>query len=98
VKPALFRSCRAAALAARALVPADHRQDWRQEWEAELQWYERENALARREGRPQRGTADLLRRTAGAWRHALALRRQAWSIDMVQDIRYAFRALRLRPA
>jgi putative ABC transport system permease protein len=98
VNPALFRWCRAAALAARAIVPADHRQDWRQEWEAELQWYEREAALARRDGTPQRGTADLLRRTAGAWRHALTLRRHAWSIDMVQDIRYACRALRLRPA
>jgi putative ABC transport system permease protein len=40
----------------------------------------------------------LLRRTAGAIVHALWLRKQEWSIDLMgQDLKYAFRIFRRRP-
>lgn len=86
--------CRAAVRLTGWLVPADRRTEWRREWDAELCWYE----AGRPDGAPRRnGRLDLLRRIAGAFRHAAALRREAWSIDMMQDVRYALRALRLRP-
>ena len=95
--PWLARCCRRFALAAARLVPDDRRDDWRREWDAELRWYEIESARRRRDGRSG-GDGELMRRTAGAWQHAAALRREAWSIDMIQDIRYALRGLVLRPA
>jgi putative ABC transport system permease protein len=87
--PRLLGWCRRIVRAAAAIVPADRRDDWRREWDAELQWYGLNAA--------HRGRFDLFRRSAGAWRHAAALRREAWSLDMMQDIRYAIRTLCLRP-
>jgi putative ABC transport system permease protein len=89
------RWCRRVVHAAGLLVPADRRAEWRREWDAELRWYDHD--LSQQGPRPQRGRFELFRRSAGAWRHAAALRREAWSIDMLQDVRYAFRSLILRP-
>jgi putative ABC transport system permease protein len=90
MEPRRLAWCRRLVRAAAAIVPADRRDDWRREWDAELQWYGRHAAHL--------SPFDLFRRSAGAWRHAAALRREAWSIDMMQDIRYALRTLAHRPA
>ncbi len=80
-----------------ALVPSSFRDDWTREWEAEL-WHHRE--------RLQRGAPlsigarlDLVLRSGGAVLHAAWLRKEEWSLSVIlQDVRYALRGLRHRPA
>ena len=90
--------CRRFALGAAYLVPADCRDDWRREWDAELRWLESDAGPRQRDRLSVAAAFETFRRASGAWRHAAVLRREAWSIDMMQDIRYAFRALALRPS
>ena len=64
------------------------RDDWTREWRAEL-WYTTEHRAA---------PPALVFRCAGALVHALWLRKEEWSLTMVlQDVRYAVRAFRVRP-
>jgi putative ABC transport system permease protein len=78
-----------------AIVPVAFREDWTREWHAEL-WHQHERAAAAR--RPV-ASLDLLRRSAGALVHALWLRKEEWRPAVIlQDARYAIRALRRRPA
>jgi putative ABC transport system permease protein len=68
------------------IVPAGLRAEWLREWEAELAW------------RSRRGRAIGGGRFAGALVHALWLRKEECSFDMLQDLRYAFRVLAGRPS
>ncbi len=80
--------CRALIAIGSAVVPAAVRDDWTREWRAEL-WYATEHRAA---------PPALVFRCAGALVHALWLRKEEWSLTMVlQDVRYAVRALRVRP-
>ncbi len=68
------------------LVPAGTRAEWIRDWQAEA-------AAAAARGRSP------LRFAWGAPRHALALRRDGWSLDAVSfDVRFAWRFLRRQPA
>jgi putative ABC transport system permease protein len=96
MEPRLVRWCRRSIRAAALLVLADRRDDWRREWDAELHRYSAN--LERREAHGAHDRSELIRRSAGAWRHAASLRREAWSIDMMQDLRYAVRTLAGRPS
>jgi putative ABC transport system permease protein len=91
------RSSRARALAlaacstliriASAIVPAAARREWRDEWLAEVACHA-----------PVIAPLSLLARTAGCVPHAIWLRKEDWSLEMLwQDIRYALRTLRRRP-
>jgi predicted permease len=73
------------------LVPRRLRADWRAEWEAELRW--REMMLAEWELLNRRNKLDLLRRSLGAFRDALALQPQRLEDEMFQDLRYGWRML-----
>jgi len=93
----LFRLALALVDVAAGLVPAWRRNDWRRQWQADL--CERWRALERH-GPPGPWPAlDLLARAIGVFRHALWLRRQEWSLEMLmQDLRYGLRLLWRRPA
>jgi putative ABC transport system permease protein len=79
------------------LVPSAHRRDWRAEWQAEIEAYAVVEALSTR-GTRWRGAA-LAWRCLGAVVHALWLRKEEWSLDMLtQDFRDAARVLLGRPA
>ncbi len=74
--------------AASILAPAAERDEFRREWNAELAW-----ACARRT------KPDLARRACGAFLHALWLRKEQWSLEMLwQDVKFAARLLAGRPA
>ena len=78
------------------LVPGPLRREWRDEWRAEI-WHH----LAHMNRGQQPGgldSWDLFRRSlSGLW-HALWLRRQQWSVDMLwNDLRDAMRILRRQP-
>ena len=73
------------------IVPRRLRADWRQEWEAELQW--REQQLAQWDKLDWRNKLDLLWRSLGAFADALALQPRRWEDEMIQDIRYGVRML-----
>jgi putative ABC transport system permease protein len=80
-----------------AIVPLAFRDDWTREWRAEL-WHRREQLTA---GGTLAFAAriDLLLRSCGAVIHAAWLRKEEWSLSViVQDVRYALRELRDRPA
>ena len=68
------------------IVPAAVRTEWLREWEAEFAW------------RSRRGRAIGGSRLGGALIHALWLRKEEWSFDMLQDLRYALRVLASRPS
>ena len=68
------------------IVPAAVRTEWLREWEAEFVW------------RSRRGRAIGGSRLCGALIHALWLRKEEWSFDMLQDLRYALRVLAGRPS
>jgi putative ABC transport system permease protein len=82
---------------ASAIVPADDRDAWRQEWRAEIEhrWTE-----IQARGFPSlAGQLDLLRRAVGAARDAVSVRRAAsMDFDVVGDVRHALRLLMARPA
>jgi predicted permease len=73
------------------LVPRRLRADWRQEWEAELQY--RELLLAEWDKLDWQHKLDLLRRSVGAFWDALLLQPRRWEDEMFQDFRYGFRML-----
>src|SRR5436853_6183368 len=77
------------------IVPHRLRADWRQEWEAELQY--REALLADWDHLNGRTRFDLLRRSAGAFLDALWLQPQRLEDEMFQDLRYGIRMLLKQP-
>jgi putative ABC transport system permease protein len=77
------------------IVPRRLRANWRQEWEAELQY--RELLLADWEKFDWRHKLDLLGRSVGAFWDALWLQTYRWEDDVVQDIRFAVRMLLKKP-
>ena len=77
------------------IVPRRLRADWRQEWEAELQY--REELLAEWDKLDWRNKLDLLRRSLGAFVDALWLQKLRWEDEMIQDVRYGVRMLMKSP-
>jgi len=77
------------------IVPRRLRADWRQEWEAELQY--REESLAEWDKLDWRNKLDLLRRSLGAFRDAALLQPRRLEDEMIQDLRVGLRALRAQP-
>jgi len=80
----LFAIARATLRTIAPIVPSERRDDWRDEWTAEL-WYD----LASREQRT-RGAMSALAfvwRLAGSLPHAVQVRRNDWRLDMIiQDL------------
>jgi putative ABC transport system permease protein len=77
------------------IVPRRLRADWKQEWEAELQY--REALLADWDKLNWRTKLDLLRRSLGAFWDALLLQPQRLEDEMFQDLRYGIRMLAKKP-
>ena len=77
------------------IVPQRLRADWRQEWEAELQW--RELQLAEWDKLNWKNKVDLSRRSCGALIDALWLQPQRLEDEMFQDLRFGWRLLRRNP-
>lgn len=81
------------------IVPPGLRADWRQEWEAELQW--RAQQLAEWDKLNWRNKLDLWWHSAGAFVDALWLQSKRWpkeeKDEMIQDLRYGVRMLAKRP-
>jgi len=77
------------------IVPRRLRRDWRQEWEAELQW--REQQLAEWDKLDAKNRLSLLWHSAGAFADALWLQPKRWEDEMIQDLRFGLRALGKRP-
>lgn len=73
------------------IVPRRLRADWKQEWEAELQY--REAMLADWDNLNWKTKLDLLRRSLGAFRDALLLQPQRLEDEMFQDLRFGARML-----
>lgn len=96
------RSAEASRLARRVValcapfVPADRRDAWRRQWDADLIC---QAAWLMDNGKtPAAARRDVLRRSAGAARHACWLRLRQWRNPMIgQDIRFALRNIRHRP-
>jgi hypothetical protein len=77
------------------IVPRRLRADWRQEWEAELQY--REALLADWAKLNWKTKLDLLRRSLGAFWDALVLQPRRLEDEMFQDLRYGARMLQKNP-
>jgi putative ABC transport system permease protein len=73
------------------IVPRRLRTDWRQEWEAELNY--REAMLAEWDRLGWRNKLDLLRRSTSAFWDALWLQSFRWEDEMIQDFRFGVRML-----
>ncbi len=73
------------------IVPRRLRADWRQEWEAELQY--REELLTRWDQLNWRNKLDLLWHSLGALMDALWLQPRRWEDEMIQDLRFGVRML-----
>ncbi|HMV82224.1 MAG TPA: ABC transporter permease [Blastocatellia bacterium] len=73
------------------IVPRHLRADWRQEWEAELQWRERQ--LAEWDQLRRRNKLDLLWHSLGAFLDALWLQPKRLEDEMFQDLKYGWRML-----
>src|SRR5262245_50884355 len=73
------------------IVPRHLRADWRQEWEAELRYRERQ--LAEWDRLDWRNKLELLRRSASAFWDALWLQPERWEDEMIQDLRFGARML-----
>jgi len=73
------------------IVPRRLRADWRQEWEAELQY--RETLLAQWRQLNLRTKLDLFSHSAGAFMDALWLQPRRWEDAMIQDLRFGVRML-----
>ncbi len=78
------------------IVPRRLRADWRQEWEAELQY--RETQLTHWEKLDRRGKLALLWHSAGAFADALWLQPRRMEDEMFQDLRFGARMLLKSPA
>lgn len=78
------------------LVPGDRRATWRRQWEADLAC---QAAFLRASGADEDAIRrDLIKRSAGAARHALWFRSRQWRTLMIfQDTRHAVRSLIQRP-
>ena len=74
------------------IVPRRLRADWRQEWEAELQY--RETLLSRWDKLDRRGKLALLWHSLGAFADALWLQPRRMEDEMFQDLRFGARMLR----
>ncbi|MEK6322870.1 MAG: ABC transporter permease [Acidobacteriota bacterium] len=77
------------------IVPRRLRDDWKQEWEAELQ--HREHLLDEWDRLAWRTKLDLLLRSVGAFWDALWLQSYRWEDEMIQDLRYGVRMLLKKP-
>jgi putative ABC transport system permease protein len=77
------------------IVPRRLRADWRQEWEAELQW--REHQLAPWDKLDWQNKFALLRRSLGAFVDALLLQPRRLEDEMFQDLYFGLRMLLKRP-
>src|SRR6185503_3570120 len=77
------------------IVPVRLRADWRQEWEAELQY--REFMLADWDKVNWKTKFDLVRRSLGAFWDALWLQSYRWEDEMIQDLRFGARMLLKSP-
>ena len=77
------------------IVPRRLRSDWRQEWEAELQY--REATLAEWDKLNWQTKLDLWRRGLGAFTDALLLQPRRWEDEMIQDLRFGVRSLLKNP-
>jgi putative ABC transport system permease protein len=73
------------------IVPRRLRADWRQQWQAELQY--RETLLAEWERLDWLAKVDLFWRSLGAFRDALWIQRQRLEDQMFQDIRFGIRMM-----
>jgi putative ABC transport system permease protein len=78
------------------IVPRRLRADWRLEWEAELQWRERQ--LAEWDKLDGKNKLELLWYSVGAFADALWLQPKRWEDEMIQDLRYGVRTLLHRPS
>jgi len=78
------------------IVPRRLRADWRLEWEAELQWRERQ--LAELDKLDGKNKLELLWYSVGAFADALWLQPKRWEDEMIQDLRYGVRTLLHRPS
>src|SRR6185369_3561531 len=77
------------------IVPRRLRADWRQEWEAELQY--RELLLADWDKLDGRHKLDLLWRSTSAFWDALWMQSYRWEDAMIQDLRFGVRMLLKQP-
>src|SRR5882724_12247094 len=77
------------------IVPRRLRADWRQEWEAELQY--RELLLADWDKLNWRTKLNLVRRSLGGFWDALLLQPQRLEDEMFQDLRFGLRMLLKKP-
>src|SRR5262245_16193237 len=73
------------------IVPRRLRADWRQEWEAELQY--RETLLAEWDKLDERYKLDLIWHSLGAFADALWMQPRRMEDEMFQDLRYGARML-----
>src|SRR5262245_40777278 len=78
------------------IVPRRLRVDWRQEWEAELQY--REELLAEWDKLDRRNKLALLWHSLGAFMDALWLQPRRMEDEMIQDLRFGIRMLLKSPA
>src|SRR5262245_56812171 len=78
------------------IVPRRLRADWRLEWEAELQWRERQ--LAELDKLDGKNKLELLWYSVGAFADALWLQPKRWEDEVIQDLRYGVRTLLHRPS
>src|SRR5215468_10399443 len=77
------------------IVPRRLRADWRQEWEAELQY--RETLLAQWDKLGRGAKLALLWHSLGAFADALCLQPRRMEDEMFQDLRYGARTLLKSP-
>ena len=100
-----FRVSLAIVRAAARITPPSMRKEWRAEWEAEVthRWLDEEDELRGARNKPM----PLIRRSAGAFVHAMWLRKRGWSARVLppgvgrataHDIRGAVRSMRKNPA
>lgn len=81
--------------AGRWLAPASRRREWRRQWRADI-WHEWR--WLRRHPRGMAGSAGLVGRAAGAFRHAFWLRGHVRRLEMIShDLRYGWRSLVRQP-
>jgi putative ABC transport system permease protein len=77
------------------IVPRRLRADWRGEWEAELR--HREAMLAEWDRLNWLNRLDLFWRSLGAFWDAVWLQSYRWEDEMIQDLRFGLRQLRMQP-
>ena len=78
------------------IVPRRLRADWRQEWEAELQY--RESLLAEWDRLTWQTRIDLIRRSLGAFWDAVVLQPRRFEDEIFQDLRFGARMFLKQPS